>query len=174
MIKNEIKKEIYFTNDVFREVSKRISVPEALIKEVFNDFILDFKQHILETDDLFYGLTPLGVLSINKKDLDRNIKKLYNNFCKEKDEDKKKNLELYLGNFKMRDKRMKVEQEKFKFIYPEMFSKVHLKKERNAMFKPSKFEAKYYTDGKRLREAEQLQNNYAYNWYKKNNKPINH
>jgi hypothetical protein len=174
MKKGEIKKEILFTNDIFREVSKRISVQEPLVKEVFNDFMKDFKQHILETDDLFYGLTPLGVMSINKKDLDKNIRKLTNKHYKETDEIKKQKLKQYLENFKVREKRMRVEQEKFKVIYPDLISKVFLNKTRNAMFKPSKFEASYYTNKVKLKEAEQQQNNYAYNWYKKQGKPINH
>lgn len=174
MKKGEIKKEIYFTNDVFREVSKRISVPETLVKEVFTHFIKDFKQHILDTDDLSYGLTPLGVVSINKKELDKNIRKFSNKFYKETDEVKKEEYKKYLDNFKVREKRMRVEEEKFKVIYPETISKVSLKKAKNAMFKPSKYEANYYTNSVKLREAAQLQNNYAYNWYKKQDKPINH
>lgn len=174
MRKGEIKKEIYFTNDIFREVSKRISVPESHVKEVFNDFIKDLKQHILDTDDLSYGLTPLGVLSINKKELDKNIRKFSNKYYKETDEVKKQEYKRYLDNFKMREKRMRIEHEKFKVIYPETISKVSVQKAKNAMFKPSKYEAAYYTNSVKLKEAEKLQNNYAYNWYKKQGKPINH
>jgi hypothetical protein len=174
MIKGEIKKEIYFTNDVFREVSKRISVPENIIKEVFTDFIKDFKQNILETDYLFYELHPLGTFSINQKDLEKNIKKLSNKFYKEKDDVKREEFKLYLENFRVREQRMRVEQEKFKVIYPEKFSQVHLKREKNSMFKPSKFDSYYYNNHVKLKEAAELQNKYAYNWYKSQNKPVNH
>ena len=174
MIKGEIKKEIYFTNDVFREVSKRISVPEPLVKEVFNDFINDLKQYILETDSLFYGLNPLGTLSINKRELDKNIRKLSNKIYKEKDDVEKQKLQLFLDNFKIREKTMRIEHAKFETIYQEIFSKDYFKREKNAMFKPAKFEAPYYNDRTKLKEAAQMQNNYAYNWYKKNDKPISH
>lgn len=174
MIKGEIKKEIYFTNDVLREVSKRTSVSENLVKEIFNDFMKDFKQYILETDYLFYEMNPLGTFSINQKELDKNIKKLSNKYYKEKDESKKEEYKLYLDNFNVRAKRMRVEQEKFKIIYPEMFSQVHLKREKNSMFKPSKFDSYYYNNHVKLKEAAELQNKYAYNWYKAQNKPVNH
>lgn len=174
MIKGELKKEIYFTNDIIREASNKVGVPEILVREVFNDFLKHFKQHILETDYLFYGLKPLGILSINKKDLGKNVRRFSNKYYKETDEKKKEEYKLYLDNFKVRTKRMWVEEEKFKVIYPEIYHKVFLNKEKNSMFKPSKFDSSYYNNRVKFKEAEKLQNQYAYNWYSKINKPLNH
>lgn len=174
MIKGELKKEIYFTNDIFREASNKVGVPEILVKEVFNDFIKHFKEHILETDYLFYGLKPLGILSINKKDLDKNVRKFTTKYYRETDEVKKEKYKLYLDNFKVRTKRMWIEEEKFKVIYPEIYHKVFLNKEKNSMLKPSKFDSSYYNNRVKLKEAEKLQNEYAYKWYDKINKPLNH
>ena len=174
MIKGELKKEIYFTNDVIREVCKRTKLPEIYVKEVFSHYLSELKNEILETDYLFYGLNPLGVLSINRKELNRNIRKYKNKFYKEKDPEKKAKYKRYWDNFKIREKRMRVEEEKFKSVYPNTLSKVIMKKARNTMLKPAKFESKYYTDSIPLREAADLQNEYAYRWYEKNNKPVAH
>lgn len=174
MIKGELKKEIYFTQDIFREVSKRISVPEVIVKEAFIHFMKDFKQYILQTDYLYYGMLPLGVMSINKKDLEKNLRKISNKYYKEKDEEKKEEWKHYLDNFKVRQKRLRVEEEKFKVVYPDIYHNYYLKKERNSLLKPSKFESNYYNNSVKLKEASELQNKYAYNWYNKQDKPINH
>lgn len=174
MIKGEHKKEFYFTNDVFRKVSKDLKIPESIIKDVFNHFMGEFKNEILETDHLFYSLKPLGVLSINRRELDRNLRRASARHYKSKDEEEKAKFKRHLDNFKIRDKRMRVEEEKFKSIYPDLFSKTTLRKTKNAMFKPSKFEAKYYNNSISLIEASNLQNEYAQKWYKKINKPIAH
>ena len=42
------------------------------------------------------------------------------------------------------------------------------------MLKPSKFDSSYYNNRVKLKEAEKLQNEYAYKWYDKINKPLNH
>ena len=174
MRKGELKKEFYFTSDVFKEVSKRLSISEVLVKEVFNDYVNDLKQHILETDFLAYSMSPLGNLTINKKELDKKTNSYLRKLYRAKTKKEKQEIQGYLDNFKMRQKRMRIEVEKFDHVYPDQISKTYLNKEKNAMLKPSKYEATYYNNSLKLVESSSLQNEYAYNWYKRNNKPINH
>lgn len=174
MDKGNLKKEIYLTNDVIRETSKKLGVPERQVKEIVTDFLKDFKQYILETDYLAYSFLPLGVFHTNVREVNKLSNRLTTRYYREKDKKKKAENKIYADNFKMRQKRIRVETEKFKYEYPEEMSKVYLNKVKNALLKPQKYQASYYNNQTTLREAVNLQNAYAYDWYKRMNKPINH
>lgn len=174
MRQGELKKEFYFTNDVFKEVSTRLSISETLIKEVFSDYLKDLKQHILETDHLAYSMSPLGVLTINSGEVNKMTNLLTRKWHRTKVRKDKAIIKTHLDNFKMRQKRLRIEAEKFSHIYPDEMCRTYLDKEKNVFFKPVKHLAQFYNNSVGLKEASTLQNKYAYEWYKKKNKPINH
>ena len=166
-----IKKEIYFTSDVFKEVSNKLGVSSKIVEKVFNSYINSFKQNIEESDDIVYKLPYLGELMISKGDCSREIEKLNKRHTRREDVEEKKRLAQQIKNYRIRLKKIKIEVAKINRMrgYMRREKRQLLMLKKLALTTPENIRRKTLLHGTTLEEAMQKQNDYAYSYYEKNN-----
>ena len=168
------KKEIYFSSDVFKEVASKLGLTQKVVEKAFNSYLKSFKENIEDSDDIIYRLPNLGEFMITKADCGREIEKLKKRHFRSNSIDEKEKLLQQIKNYRIRLKKIKIEVEKIKKIrgYMRREKRELMNMRRLGFTTPENMKRKTLLYGTTIEEAMQKQNEYAYEYYEKNNLPI--
>lgn len=168
------KKEIYFTNDVIKRVSRKHDVNPVLVQRVLNHFFDYFKELILETDDIVYHMPYMGKMTITEKEALRAVEKFNKRAMSSETEEEKEMNYRYAKNFRIRAKKVRIELEKLSraFGIRYDFKRKSLLRKYFSIKEVPVIQNKRYMRGMTLEETIDKQNEYAYKFYEKYGKEV--
>lgn len=168
------KKEIYFSKDVFKSVGEKHSLHPKHIEKAFISFLTSFKKNIEETDSILYEMPYLGEMMITKGDSLRNMEKFRKRSIRTKDKAEKEKYKEISDRYKIRAKKITIELEKLKtgrkYLSKKRRKKMYARK--FGLTNPDNMTFKKILYNTTIEEAIKMQNEYAYEYYKRNNLPI--
>lgn len=168
------KKEIYFTKDVFRNVSEKNKVNPKIVEGAFNSFVKYFKQNIEDTDNILYPLPYLGEMMITHGDALREMDKFRKRASRERNKEEKARLLKVSQNYRVRVKKIRIELEKTKRmrIHVNRDQRKKLWTRKYGLSRPENIKRKENFMNHTLEEVMNKQNEYAYKHYKEKNLPV--
>lgn len=168
------KKEIYFTKDVFKDVSEKLNVNPKVIEGAFSSFVDFLKKNIENTDNILYPLPYLGEMMITHGDALREMEKYHKRSQRERNREEKKRLSQVAYNYRVRAKKIRIEVAKIQRSKLRMSwgSKRKLFTRKYGLTKPENIKSKDKLMHYKLEEVIQKQNDYAYKHYKEKNLPV--
>lgn len=167
-------KEIYFGQDVIKTVSEKLGYRDFIVEGVLNTFIESFKRRLEDTDELVYNMPYLGNMILSNTEAKTELMKYMKRAQREKDPVEKERLKQVVKNYRIRYKKIKIELEKYKHKtgWKNKWKRARLIKMYISLTSRGALSRKKYLKGKPLEEVMRLQNEYAYNYYKKRNLPV--
>lgn len=168
------KKEIYFSNDVFKEVGEKHGINPKVVEEVFNSFLDSYKDQIVEDDGLVYEMPYMGEMMIHKTEASRKIDSYLKRSQRETNPKLKEKYKNIANNYIVRVKKISIEMEKMKRkrTFKNQYHRKKLLYKKFGMTSAENIKRKNLFMGHSLEEVAEMQNEYAYKYYKKNNLPV--
>lgn len=160
-----LKKEIYFTSDIYNEVAKMNKIKPERVKYIFETFMELFKEFLEETDEISYTVPYLGRLMIGERTAEKQWNRYHSKIHRTDNRFEVERFKMARNNFDIRIKKIRIELNKIrrKKRYDHFMQKrqaqviAHVLKDSPAINMMGKHEKAF--------ENIKKQNNYAYNFY---------
>lgn len=166
-----MNKEIYFSNDIYQEVGKKLNVNPKIIEQAFLSFLRNYKKDIEEGDSIIYSLPYLGDMMISKTDAQKEIRRLEKRKERAKKAEEKEDIQKKIDNYRLRLKKIKVEIERLKHnrTYLNSHKRKRMKSIQMGLTTPENIKRAKLFMSHTLEEVMNKQNEYAHNYYKNSN-----